>query len=522
MSVLNRMKLWQKLATLVLVLSMPMIFLGIFHFSRLNAEILGARNELEGVSYTKALGTMLAEVATHRSRMREARATSSPAALQALDVSDKKVNKIVADIDAIDGTFGKKFDVSQQWQAIRSLWVDLKTNQTRLEMAEASNRHDRILAVVMKHMELVALRSGLSREPDISTYIAIRLAVDDVPRALLAFGDVRRYVNVSIIDGELSAERRTKIALSEKLLEYYLEKAREGVQDSTDLTSAALQPAIDSAEAAFTNYDAFIKVKVLNAEKLEIQTADAYKASREPTATLGELGNVAFVASTAALQARLSTITLRRSEIAAVIGIALAAALALVLLISRSLTRPMNQAIAVFHAIAAGMYDNRIEHSGTDEASQVLQSLDGLQRKLRTESAGGLSQAISELRIKSALDKARSRIILADENFKIIYVNGSMQQFLFEARADLRRDLPRLDVDHIIGTSVEGLFKNQVNQRRVLQETPSYAAELNVGERTLQVVTNAVVDPDGKRIGTMVELIDRHGTTRILAAAANA
>jgi len=511
MSVLNRMKLWQKLAALVLVLSMPMIFLGIFHFSRLNAEILGARNELEGVSYTKALGSMLADVATHRSRMREARATSSPAALQALDVSDKKVNKIVAEIDAIDGSIGKKFDVSQQWQAIRSLWVDLKTNQTRLEMAEASNRHDRILAVVMKHVERVALRSGLSREPDISTFIAIRLA-----------GDVRRYVNVSIIDGELSAERRTKIALSEKLLEYYLEKAREGVQDSTDLTSAALQPAIDSAEAAFTNYDAFIKVKVLNAEKLEIQTADAYKASREPTATLGELGNVAFVASTAALQARLSAITIRRSEIAAVIGIALAAALALVLLISRSLTRPMNQAIAVFHAIAAGMYDNRIEYSGTDEASQVLQSLDGLQRKLRTESAGGLSQAISELRIKSALDKARSRIILADENFKIIYVNGSMQQFLFEARADLRRDLPRLDVDHIIGTSVEGLFKNQANQRRVLQEAPTYAADLNVGERVLQVVTNAVVDPDGKRIGTMVELIDRHGTARILASAANA
>jgi HAMP domain-containing protein len=297
--------------------------------------------------------------------------------------------------------------------------------------------------------------------------------------------------------------------LSENQFEHYLEKAREGVQDSADETSATLQPAIERAEAAFATYDAFIKTKVLNAEKLEIQTADAYKASREPTATLTELSNAAYVASSAALTKRLSSITAHRASTIAVLAIGFGFALLLLWMISRSMTRPMTQAIAIFHSIEAGMYDNRIESSGSDEASQVLQSLDQLQRKLRTEAAGGSLQASAELRIKSALDRATSRIILADENFKVIYANDAMERFMYEARADLRREMPRLDVDHLIGSSLDGLFKNHVNQRRTLQESPTYATDISIGDRPMRIATNAVVDPEGRRIGTMVELLDR-------------
>jgi methyl-accepting chemotaxis protein len=201
--------------------------------------------------------------------------------------------------------------------------------------------------------------------------------------------------------------------------------------------------------------------------------------------------------------------TTRRTQTIGVLAAGFGLAFLLLWLITRAMTRPMTQAISIFHAIEAGMYDNRIESSGSDEASQVLQSLDQLQRKLRTEAAGGSLQATAELRIKSALDRASSRVVLADENFKIIYVNGAMQQFLFEARSDLRRDLPRLDIDHIVGASLDGLFKSHVNQRRTLQESPSYSTDLNIGDRSLRLATNAVIDPEGHRIGTMVELIDR-------------
>jgi hypothetical protein len=347
MSILDRMKLWQKLTILALMLSVPAVILGVFYFTDLNAQVTHARDAIEGERYTKALGEMLSEIGTHRSRMREARATPSAATNQALADSDRKLEQIVAEIDTIDAQVGQRFNVTEQWQAIRSRWVDLHTNLARLEMADASNRHDEMLDLLMKHVERVALHSGLSRESDVSTYVAIRLAVDDVPRALLAFSEVRRYVNVSLISGDLNADGRTRIAMYESQLERYLDKAREGVQDTTDETWAGLQPAIEKAEGAFATYDAFIKTKILNTEKPDIQVSDAYRASREPTATLSELSSVAYSATSSALEKHLSNATMRRTEAIAAIALTLAFGLVLTWLIARSVTARTGTAAAL-------------------------------------------------------------------------------------------------------------------------------------------------------------------------------
>jgi hypothetical protein len=354
MSVLERMKLWQKLAGVALVLSLPTVFLSVFYVAGLNADVTHAHDAIDGERYTKSLGDMLSEIGTHRSRLREARATPNAATGEALAASDKKLDKIVADIDGIDAAVGQRFNVTEQWQAIRSHWVDLRTNLARLEIAEASNRHDALLDALMKHVERVALHSGLSRESDPSTFVAIRLAVDDVPRALLAFSEVRRFVNVSLISGELNADRRTRIAMYETQLEQYLDKAREGVQDTTDETSTALQPAIEKAEGAFATYDAFIRTKVLGAEKLEIQVSDAYRASREPTATLTELSAVAYSATSGALERHLSAATARRNAAVVIAILTVVLALALTWLIARSMSGQVRAGVAPLDRFATG------------------------------------------------------------------------------------------------------------------------------------------------------------------------
>jgi hypothetical protein len=337
MSFLERLQPWQKLGAVALTLSVPTVILAVFYFAGLNSEVTHARDAIDGEQYTKSLGDMLAEIGTHRSRLREARATPTAATNEALAASDKKLDQIVADIDRVDGRVGRRFNVGEQWQSIRSRWVDLRTNAARLDMTDASNRHDALLDALMKHVERVALRSGLSRESNPSTYVAIRLAVDDVPRALLAFSEVRRFVNVSLIAGDLNADRRTRIAMFEAQFERYLDKAREGVQDTTDETSAALQPAIEKAEGAFATYDEFIKTKVLGADKLEIQVADAYRASREPTATLTELSAVAYSATSGALEKHLSAATLRRNTAVGVSVLSIVLAFVLTWLITRSM-----------------------------------------------------------------------------------------------------------------------------------------------------------------------------------------
>jgi hypothetical protein len=354
MSFLERMKLWQKLAAVALILSVPTALLSVFYFAGLNADVTHARDAIDGERYTKSLGDMLSEIGTHRSRLREARATPNAATSEALAASDKKLDQIVADIDSSDARVGRRFNVTEQWQAIRSRWVDLRTNLARLDIAEASNRHDALLDALMKQVDRVALRSGLSRESDPSTFVAIQLAVDDVPHALLAFSEVRRFVNVSLISGELNADHRTRIAMYEAQFERYLDDAKDGVQDTTDETSTALQPAIERAEGAFASYDAFIKKKVLGAEKLEIQVSDAYRASREPTAALTELSAVAYSATSGALERHLSAAMVRRNAAVGIAVLTVVLALALAWLIARSMSGQVGVGVGPRGRFAAG------------------------------------------------------------------------------------------------------------------------------------------------------------------------
>src|SRR5512138_523085 len=113
MNFLNRMRLWQKLAVLVLVLAVPTVLLGLFYFERVNSDVGHARDALAGIEYTKALGAMLGEVGVHRSRSREASVSPGPASKQALATSDKKLDQIVTDIDGADARYGARFNVSE-------------------------------------------------------------------------------------------------------------------------------------------------------------------------------------------------------------------------------------------------------------------------------------------------------------------------------------------------------------------------------------------------------------------------
>jgi len=67
-SFLGRLLLWQKLALLVAATAVPAVVLGCFYFQQTVAGIRQARGEIDGTRYIKALGSVAAELLTHRGR----------------------------------------------------------------------------------------------------------------------------------------------------------------------------------------------------------------------------------------------------------------------------------------------------------------------------------------------------------------------------------------------------------------------------------------------------------------------
>lgn len=118
--------------------------------------------------------------------------------------------------------------------------------------------------------------------------------------------------------------------------------------------------------------------------------------------------------------------------------------------------------------------------------------------------------ANTNARVKQALDNVATCTMVADENNIIIYMNEAVHAMLKVAESDLRKDLPNFNADDVLNKSVDIFHKNPEHQRSMLQRlTTTYKTEIIVGGRTFALTANPIVNEEGKRLGTVVEWLDR-------------
>lgn len=112
-------------------------------------------------------------------------------------------------------------------------------------------------------------------------------------------------------------------------------------------------------------------------------------------------------------------------------------------------------------------------------------------------------------RVTAALQVASTNLMIADNNFNIVYLNQSVQQMFRDAESDLKRDLPNFSADKLLGLNIDAFHKRPEHQRQLLsQMTSHYESSAFVGGRTFKIIANPVYNKDKQRLGTVVEWID--------------
>ncbi|WP_245956956.1 methyl-accepting chemotaxis protein, partial [Aestuariispira insulae] len=103
----------------------------------------------------------------------------------------------------------------------------------------------------------------------------------------------------------------------------------------------------------------------------------------------------------------------------------------------------------------------------------------------------------------------QANVMLADPDLNIVYMNNTMVAMMKNAEADLKKDLPNLDTESLLGTCVDVFHKNPAHQRGMIEGlTSAYETSINVGGRTFELIASPVKDSRGERIGTVVEWDD--------------
>ena len=513
--VLSRLKLWQKLGWLVLAMAIPAVLVGFFYLRLASSQVSQARDEVDGARYLQALSAVEGEVLTHRSRafvfLSGDQARKGDVVAQA-----DEVDKQIAQMDAVDADLGKRLGVSDSWQALKSEWATVKGKTLTASAADNEAAEGTLTEHFQQLIDLVGARSKTSLDPEVSTQALIHLASDHTAKALIFANNMRRFAVKAAAKGYLGGDDRMGIQIYKDRFHAEVEKASSALERAPADARTELRSEFDNVASTSSEYDSVIQAKLIGAANLTATGAEIYDAGVATNGAIKKLSTAAYAATVKALDARLSALSIHRTVSAGISFSALAIAMALAWLVTRSLTTPLTEAIGVFGRISSGQYDNRIDTGATDEAGQVLRALDEMQTKLRTQIENERAVAAENTRIRQALDKASTSVVLADEKHQIIYVNETAQSSFTRNAQEIRASLPNFDPGRMRGSSLDSLSADPAGQRRLLDNLKTADVQERVlGDFTFRTVTNPVVGERGERLGTVMEWTQRTQEVRV-------
>jgi methyl-accepting chemotaxis protein len=189
---------------------------------------------------------------------------------------------------------------------------------------------------------------------------------------------------------------------------------------------------------------------------------------------------------------------------------AVAVACLLAYLLTRAIKKPLNHAVAVLAEIEKGNYANTVTVSSQDEIGQTLQGLERMQVALRERTEKEHASAMENARIRAALDRVSVGAMLGDTDGKIIYMNDALRALFRHQLVEMRKQMPSFDSEQLVGSSFDVFHQIPSLQRNLLAGlTGAHMADLKMGDASLRIVANPVVDGAGKRVGTVVQWLDR-------------
>jgi methyl-accepting chemotaxis protein len=496
-------------------MAVPVVLVGFFYLRLADAQVSQARSELEGARYLQALSGVEQETLTYASRA-FVFLSGDAARKSEVIAQQEEVDRQIAGLDVLDARIGRRLGVSDSWQSMKSEWAAVKGKTLTQTAAESDALHTALTDHLQRLKQLVGARSRTSLDPDFKTHALIQIAADYTPRAVIYTTDLRRYVVRAAAKGYLGGDDRMGVLIYKERFHAEIDKALAATASLPEDSRSQLRPALDALSTAAVEYDSAVQSKLLAAANLTATPAELYGDGTPVNRALKKLSDDSYAATVKALEDNLTALSMHRDVSAGISLLMLAFALVLARLVTRSMRAPLTHAMDVFGKISAGQYNTQIETDGTDEASQVLKALDEMQGKLRTQIATERAVAAENTRIRQALDKASTSVVLADEKHQIIYVNETAKSSFSRNAQELKASLPNFDPTRLRGSSLESLSPDPAGQRRLLETlTGPEVQEQVLGEFTFRTVTNPVRGDRGERLGTVMEWTQRTQEVRV-------
>lgn len=171
----------------------------------------------------------------------------------------------------------------------------------------------------------------------------------------------------------------------------------------------------------------------------------------------------------------------------------------IIMLTTRIITLPVLRMTKMMSEIARGELETEmIEIDRRDEIGEMAEALGMLKKS-----------ALEAIRIKSATDNAQTNVLVTDDDYNIVYLNGAICEMFAANEDELKKQMPQLDITKIIGSNLDIFEDVQLFERDLLEALEkSRIEEVRIGNLTFNLSVSPILTM-GKRVGTMIEWEDR-------------
>ncbi len=176
----------------------------------------------------------------------------------------------------------------------------------------------------------------------------------------------------------------------------------------------------------------------------------------------------------------------------------MAAALSIAYLSARAIALPIRKITSVLVELTNDRIVDVPYTQRTDEIGDIAKATEIFKQSI--------AQKVINFRVRAALDSVESNVMIADDQYNIIYLNKSLEKTLREGEEELKKVLPRFDAGSMVGTNMDVFHRDPAHQRQLLDElTGVIDTQIAVGSLKFHLFASAVFDGHGKRVGTCVE-----------------
>ena len=386
MNVLNNLKVWQKLALVVVALSAPVALLTYLLVAEMNVAIDFARQEIRGVQSLQPARELLQHLAEHRG-MSNAYLNGDGSFREKIAAKQAQLTEDVKAMDAVDAQYGTVLNSSGQWQAIKRDWQNLGAGVLGLVAKESFARHTALIKKLLDLVVHVGVSSNLILDPAPDSYFLMDVAVSRLPVLVEDLGQLRGMsagivARRQIADGEKT--RLSKLIARSQIM-------RDGVQDSLDLAfkyngtlKSLLGPSQDAFGTPAQDFLTLVEQRIVNGAQIDaaLTASEVFAAGTRVIEAGFKLYDVTAPALLELLRLRVADLNLKKYTTLCGVLVCVILALGLAYGFVRAIVRSLRQADTVAAAIAAGALDNAVSVAGTDEGGQLLKSLAATQEEL--------------------------------------------------------------------------------------------------------------------------------------------